>query len=165
MEASPLILTVRLSEEAFLFFNHLRQQYFPPERNFLSAHLTLFHHLPANESVIEDLRVSHYKMMQFLVTDVVSLGKGVAFKIDCPELMSTHKELQGKWQQWLTPQDKQKRWPHITVQNKVLPAVAKQTLATLKSSFQPFTASGTGFDLWRYEGGPWKFLQHFPFGH
>lgn len=166
MNASPLILTIRLSEEAFTFFNALRQQYFPPDRNFLSAHLTLFHHLPATEmSIVDDLELlsKQHHALQLQVIDVVSIGKGVAYKIDCPALLRIHKELQSKWQPWLTPQDNQKLWPHITVQNKVSPAIAKQTLEELKASFQPFTALSTGFDLWRYEGGPWSFLQHFPF--
>ncbi|HUC82076.1 MAG TPA: 2'-5' RNA ligase family protein [Flavisolibacter sp.] len=162
----PLILTLRLSEEAFTFFNTLRQTYFPPERNFLSAHLTLFHHLPAGESrIVEDLAelAQQQQQIRLQTVAVVSIGKGVAYKIESAHLVRLHKELQIKWQQWLTPQDKQKLWPHITVQNKVSPAVAQQTLSVLMNSFQPFEAIGTGFDLWRYDGGPWSFLQYFPF--
>lgn len=166
MEASPLILTVRLNEEASYFFNTLRKQYFPPERNFLSAHLTLFHHLSPNEAAIEKDIValsSEQSTLSLHVIDVVSIGKGVAYKIDCPPLVQLHKQLQNKWQAWLTPQDKQKLWPHVTVQNKVAPQVARETLDGLKKSFQPFDASGIGFDLWEYQGGPWKFFKHFPF--
>lgn len=166
MEASPLILTLRLNEEAFLFFNTLRQKYFPPERNYLSAHLTLFHHLPANESSIEEeliLLAQKQALLSLAITEVVSIGRGVAYKIECPPLVQLHKQLQNKWQAWLTPQDKQKLWPHVTVQNKVAPQTAKETLIQLKESFKPFTATGIAFDLWQYEGGPWKFLRSFPF--
>jgi hypothetical protein len=166
MEDRPLILTVQLNEEAFRFFNTLRQQFFPPERNFLSAHLTLFHHLPPNEPNILDeitLQANNNGVLNLAVTDVVSIGKGVAYKIDCPPLQILHKQLQTKWQPWLTPQDRQKLWPHITIQNKVTPAVAQQTLLQVKNGFEAFTAIGTGLSLWAYEGGPWKALHHFPF--
>lgn len=166
MEASPLILTLRLNEEAFLFFNARRQQYFPLERNFLSAHLTLFHHLPADQNwLMEDIEEQSLKQMtlKLLIVDVVSIGKGVAYKIDCPVLLQLHRTLQQKWQPHLIQQDKQKLWPHITVQNKVPPDVAKTTLEVLKTSFQSFTAYGIGFDLWRYDGGPWTFIRNFAF--
>ena len=49
----PFILTLQLDAESFARFNALRQQYFPPSRNYLEAHLTLFHALPAqNETQI-----------------------------------------------------------------------------------------------------------------
>lgn len=166
MEHRPLILTLQLNEEAFIYFNALRQQYFPPERNFLSAHLTLFHHLPPNESTIEDELISisgQQNVLALSVIDVVSIGKGVAFKIECPALQKLHSRLQAKWNHWLTLQDKQKLWPHVTVQNKIAPPIANQTLQKLKASFQPFTAYGTGFSLWEYGGGPWRFLRTFPF--
>jgi hypothetical protein len=163
---SPLIITLRLNEEAFNFFNALRQKFFPPERNFLSAHLTLFHHLPPNEvAIAEELQILSQQQPTLVlsVTDVVSIGKGVAYKIDCPPLVQLHKRMQEKWQHWLIPQDKQKLWPHVTVQNKVTAQVAKETLSELKASFQPFTATGIAFDLWQYEGGPWTFLKSHPF--
>ena len=166
MEASPLILTLALNEEASAFFNSLRKKYFPPERNFLQAHLTLFHHLPPTESTVwDDIKTSANQcaVLEAAITDVVSIGKGVAYKIECLPLLQLHRTLQQKWQQWLTPQDKQKLWPHVTVQNKATPAIVKHTLEKLKESFQPFTAYGTGLSLWRYEGGPWKFIETFPF--
>jgi 2'-5' RNA ligase len=163
---SPRILTLRLNEEAFSFFNSLRITYFPPERNVLSAHLTLFHHLPANETKIEEdaLRLSQAQTVFTLrVAGIVSIGKGVAYKLESSALLKIHGDLQKRWQAYLTPQDKQKLWPHVTVQNKVAPMLAKQTLEGLKPSFQPFNAYGLGLELWSYEGGPWKFLQYFPF--
>lgn len=165
MEVSPLILTLALNEEAFVFFTSLRQQYFPPERNFLKAHLTLFHHLPADKMVEETIRSSVTSMQSFPlnVADVVSIGKGVAYKIESPPLQAFHKKLQEVWSSFLTPQDKQKLWPHVTVQNKVSPLVAKETLVHLKDCFQPFMATATGLTLWYYKGGPWEFYKHFPF--
>ena len=167
MEApAPLIVTLQLDDTAFLFFNTLRQQYFPLAINYLSAHLTLFHHLPSNEpGILKDLEQwsKTTSPLSLHVAEVKGIGKGVAYKIDCPPLLLLHKKLQEQWQPWLIPQDKQKLWPHITVQNKVSAAEAQETLKILQASFQPFTATGTGLQLWCYEGGPWRFLKAFPF--
>lgn len=163
---SPLIVTLQLDEESFKFFTALRNQYFPPSINYLSAHLTLFHHLPSNEPAIdEDLErwSKNGSPLILNVTEVKSIGRGVAYKIACSELEKLHRQMQEKWRSWLTPQDRQSLWPHITVQNKVSPAEAKQTLATLQASFQPFTATGVGFSTWAYEDGPWRLLKTYSF--
>jgi 2'-5' RNA ligase len=166
MQGLPLILTLRLNDEAFTFFNNLRQKYFPAERNFLNAHLTLFHHLlPSEESIKEYLQSLAVTQLTITlkVVDVVSIGKGVAYKIESNELLQVHKQLQQRWEQWLIPQDKQKLWPHVTVQNKVRPDIAKETLNLLKPSFVSFNAYGVGLDLWEYNNGPWQHVHTYWF--
>ena len=74
-----------------------------------------------------------------------------------------HKRFQQQWQQVLTPQDRQKLWPHITVQNKVMAPEAKALLAELKMSFKPFSATATGLQLWEYLNGPWRLVEVFWF--
>jgi len=164
--ALPLIVTLALDEASFSFFNTLRKQYFPAAINYIDAHLTLFHHLPANEpTIIEDLEKwsTTYAPFPLQITEVKSIGKGVAYQITSSTLLQLHQTMQAKWKAWLTPQDSQKLWPHITVQNKVNPAEARETLQTLNTSFQPFTAAGLGFTLWAYKGGPWELLKNYPF--
>jgi hypothetical protein len=92
------------------------------------------------------------------------MGRGVMYTLDNPTLPALHKRLQRQWQPWLTPQDQQGLRPHITVQNKVDPAVARQLHEELAASFQPFEALGTGLALWAYRGGPWELQQRFSFG-
>jgi hypothetical protein len=41
----PLILTARIGDSDLQPLDLLRQRYFPPDRNFLRAHLTMFHRL------------------------------------------------------------------------------------------------------------------------
>ena len=48
-DPAPLILTLKLDQASFTRLDALRQAHFPPERNWLSAHLTLFHHLPGDQ--------------------------------------------------------------------------------------------------------------------
>jgi len=165
MPQSPLILTLTIGNQAFHFFNALRQKHFPPERNFIDAHLTLFHALPNEEAIssmvkgITDTQTSFY----VTVKEPVSIGKGVVFKIESPELMQLHKTLQNEWLGFLSLQDRQKIWPHITVQNKVPAHEAQQLLSELKNGFTPFTIPATGLQVWEYLNGPWGFVEEYAF--
>jgi hypothetical protein len=44
--AGPLIVTVLMAAPDQAWFDRLRIAHFPPERNHLAAHLTLFHAIP-----------------------------------------------------------------------------------------------------------------------
>ena len=164
---TPLILTVLLDDDAQTFFNQKRKQYFPPERNFLSAHLTLFHHLPDDETtIIETIKTlcGQQKPMTLEVTAPVNIGKGVAYKMESKALVNLHKILRKKWQLFLTPQDRQGLWPHVTVQNKVSVGEAYNCLQNLYKEFAPFTVYANGLILWRYLNGPWQWYRQFLFG-
>jgi hypothetical protein len=166
MPDAPLILTLKLDTQTQQYFDDLRRQHFPPERNYLDAHLTLFHHLPAHElQLITDIEIAAqtYPKLQLGVTEIKSIGNGVAFKIECPKLLQLHLYLQKQWVQWLIPQDRQKLWPHVTVQNKVDPAQAMLLKSRLEQNFKPFEATGNGLSLFEYRGGPWKFIRNFEF--
>ncbi len=163
---TPLILTVQLDKSSQYFFNEKRKEYFPPERNFLEAHLTLFHHLPDDEDIIIERMetiCAQQKIVSLPVTEVKNIGKGVVYKIESKELISLHKRLQKEWLPHLTIQDRQGLWPHITIQNKVTIEEAKRTLEKEKTGFASFIAQAEGFTLWRYLNGPWQWYRSFPF--
>ena len=44
--AGPLIVTAELGPADFAWLDAQRRAHFPPERNQLAAHLTMFHALP-----------------------------------------------------------------------------------------------------------------------
>ncbi len=164
---APLILTLELDEKTFQFFDQQRKVHFPMERNFLAAHLTLFHHLPPWEQAVRDeieLAANQQPAFALSVTGIMFTGNGVAYKLESQRLSDTHKRMQHSWQQWLIPQDRQTLRPHVTIQNKVSSEKAKQLYEQLSQSFIPFEASGTGLSLWEYMGGPWKSVATFPFG-
>jgi 2'-5' RNA ligase len=163
----PLILTLQLDEASHQYFNQLRQQYFPPERNYLEAHVTLFHHLPGSEqaAIQEQLRAltATQLPLPLRVSGVRFLGQGVAYTLENAQLLPLHRALQQQWAAWLTPQDRQPLRPHVTVQNKVVPATARALHEQLSQEFVSFEATGVGFTLWAYQGGPWQELAQFPF--
>ncbi|SDM08801.1 2'-5' RNA ligase superfamily protein [Catalinimonas alkaloidigena] len=164
---APLVLTLALDKPSFQFFNRLRQAHFPAERNFLEAHLSLFHHLPGTEApCIADHLAQVCRAQPPLtlpVTEVKMIGKGVAYVVKNKALVAWREQLAHHWQAWLTPQDRQKLWPHITVQNKVTPAEARALQQQLAQDFAPFQAQGTGVCLWAYRNGPWEWLHDFGF--
>lgn len=166
-EPAPLILTLALDERSFAFFDSLRRRHFPTNRNFISAHLTLFHHLPRGklDAITGELaaRAAAQPPLALEVTGLRSLGRGVAYTLASPALASLRQALAQDWSNWLTPQDRQKHQPHVTVQNKVEPADARALLDELAGAFRPFTATGEGLDIWWYRGGPWEKARHFPF--
>jgi hypothetical protein len=43
---APVIVAAELGATDFAWLDRLRRAHFPPDRNQLPAHLTLFHHLP-----------------------------------------------------------------------------------------------------------------------
>lgn len=164
---APLILTLALDATSDAFFDQLRQQHFPPERNYLRAHLTLFHHLPGAQlaAIAAHLatRTQHQASLPLAVTGLQFLGRGVAYTLANAELQRLHRSLQTEWLPGLTPQDQQQLRPHVTVQNKVDPAVARALHQELSLDFEPFTAIGTGLAIWAYRNGPWEAVQTFPF--
>lgn len=166
--SAPLILTLTLDAASQAHFDALRRQYFPPERNYLQAHITLFHHLPGPEAPAVAAHLAQVAAttppLPLQVSGLRFLGRGVAYDLQNPALPQLHRQLQTAWAPWLTPQDQQRLKPHITVQNKVEPAVARALLQELTAAFQPFEAQGRGLTLWAYKNGPWEKLREFPFG-
>lgn len=156
-----LIITINLNEEAEEYFTNLRNEHFPSAINYLKAHLTFFHKLPDDDHVFETLKILSRKQSQFQmeVTAVRSIGNGVAFKIESETLLLLHKSLQGKFKSLLIPQDQQRLWPHITIQNKVAAADANALALSLNATFKPFEVTAKGFTVWEYLNGPWAFKE------
>ncbi|MBF9196149.1 2'-5' RNA ligase family protein [Microvirga terrestris] len=164
---AALILTLQLDERSFAFFDEQRRRYFPPGRNFIPAHLTLFHALPGEQlaAIQNDIEttISGQQPFKLDVTGLRSLGRGVAYALESSELSRVRRHLALGWNDWLKPQDRQNHNPHVTVQNKVDPTQARALLEDLKEGFQPFEVTGTGLDLWWYRGGPWEKVRTFVF--
>jgi 2'-5' RNA ligase len=155
----PLVVTLALDDAAQQHFDGLRRRHFPPERNHLGAHVTLFHALPGArvERVGADLaRAAQRPAYPVEVTGVRSLGRGVAFALASPDLDAVRAGLAADWRDWLTAQDRQRSAAHVTVQNKVTPQQARSLLGELRSGFAPYAVQARGLRLWHYRGGPWE---------
>jgi len=162
----PLIVTLLLDDAAQQRFDRLRALHFPPARNQLAAHVTLFHALPGEQlAEVRDQLGTAADRLPFgvAVTGVRFLGRGVALDLAAPELTALRAGLAGAFHPWLTRQDQQWSRPHVTVQNKVEPAVARALHADLTPAFRPETVTARGLGLWHYLGGPWAPEGEFPF--
>lgn len=162
---NPLVVSLVVDEAAQARFERERAEYFPAGRTQVGAHVTLFHAVPAalRDEVEHDLRSQAGERFDVRVAEQRSLGRGVAYFLDSPELARRHRALQQAWWPQLTRQDQQAFRPHVTVQNKVTPETARRTLAELQRGFVPFDVRAEGFALWRYDGGPWTHLLDVPF--
>jgi len=151
-----LILTLRMDEQAQQFFNLLRERHFPAERNFLKAHLTLFHKLPDNDYTLRYLNTFKRASFDMEVTTLINIGAGVAYRLEGEQLKSLRAVLSKEFMDVLSPQDRQGFRGHVTVQNKTSPEAARTLLAKLTQDFTPFTVKALGLDVWEYLGGPWQ---------
>ncbi|WP_207102399.1 2'-5' RNA ligase family protein [Paracoccus shandongensis] len=164
---APLILTAQLDNASFAHFQTMRQRHFPAARNHIPAHLTLFHHLPGDRIgwIAQELdrMAADTAPVAGRVAGLRFLGKGVAYDLDCPGIERLRAALSAIFADHLTPQDRQRIRPHVTIQNKAAPADARRLFDDLSAGFQPFPFTATGFLLWRYRGGPWDAAGEFPF--
>ena len=166
-DPAPIIVTALMGPEDFAWANGLRQRHFPPERNNLDAHVTLFHHLPPSctrevEQALARLAADHPPPRAQL-SEVMHLGKGVAYRIESPDLLAMRDELADRFHGMLTPQDQARPRLHVTVQNKVTPAESKELFARLKEGFEPRPFAITGLGSYYYRGGPWEAIGRHPF--
>ncbi|MCA1660639.1 MAG: 2'-5' RNA ligase family protein [Novosphingobium sp.] len=162
----PLLVTAELPSKLFAWAEGLRRAHFPPERNKVRAHVTLFHALPP--SVEGELR----RMLAELarapppparIVGLMPLGGGTAFEIASPELQALHAEMVERLHGVLSVQDRGRPKLHVTVQNKVPPAEAKALQAALAEAWRPDEFAFAGLSLHRYLGGRWEDAGTWPF--
>ena len=88
----------------------------------------------------------------------MDLGGGVAFRVVSPDLDRMREDLARDLHGLLGAQDSGGWRPHVTIQNKVAPKVARALLTDLQRDFRPRPLTIRGFGLKRYMGGPWEQL-------
>lgn len=159
----PLILTARPDPASATRFEALRRAHYPAALNRVPAHISLFHHLPGSEydAVVERLKLAarHHPAPAVEVAGLRLLGRGVALTLHGDGLAALREDLAEAWRPLLIPQDRKGWRGHVTIQNKVEPAVARATLAALTATFESWTCRIAGIDVWRYLDGPWQHLK------
>lgn len=93
----------------------------------------------------------------------MDLGGGVAVRIRSDDLDGLREELSSHFHGLLSAQDRGGWIPHVTIQNKVEPNVARALLRSLETSFQPQPLGIIGLQLIRYSEGAWEELATFRF--
>lgn len=167
-QTGPIIVTALFGKQDQAWFDGLRRAHFPPERNHLAAHLTMFHHLsPVLEAELRQRLVGETRRVpapSAKVTGLISLGEGTAFRIESPGLDDIRARLADAFAPMLIPQDAAPWRAHVTIQNKVMPAEAKALYNALNIDFRPRPVAVAGLATWWYRGGPWEPLSRHMFG-
>lgn len=165
---APLILTAELPPEFRRRFTDLRATHYPRERNYLEAHVTLFHALPAHCE--EELRrflarlAGEIPPVAGRMEGVMSLGGGgTAIRLSSPDMLALRDAIADHFRGLLTMQDQHRPRLHVTIQNKVTAAEAR----VLRSMLEPLAPAQDfafpGFALHAYRGGPWEMRRRFAF--
>jgi hypothetical protein len=166
---APIIVAATFGPADLAWLDGLRRTHFPPERNHIAAHLTLFHHLPP--SVLDELdtrlkaATRRVPRPAATVGEPMLLGRGVALRIHSEALVRLRSDLSDAFQGTLTPQDRAGWRPHVTIQNKVDPATARALHVSLKADptiARPIVVAGIA--LHYYRNGPWEPIAIYRFG-
>jgi hypothetical protein len=164
--AGALIITAEIGATDLAWLDRLRRTYYPPERNRLPAHLTIFHALPPSaerEARLALSRLASEPPPRASVEGLMDLGGGVAFRVVSPDLDSLRDHLAEDFHGLLSAQDGGGWRPHVTVQNKVAPKQARALITKLERDLRPQPLAISGLGLHRYLDGPWERLAVYPF--
>jgi len=164
--AGALIVAAEFGRDDFAWLEGLRRAHYPVERNRVPVHLTMFHALPpsAEREVRAGLsRIASERAPAARIEGLMDLGGGVAFRVVSDELDRMREDLAGYFHGLLSAQDSGGWRPHITIQNKVAPKVARSLLASLEKGFGPRPLKINGLGLYRYLNGPWERLASYSF--
>lgn len=164
--AGALILTAEIAQRDFSWLEHLRRSHYPAERNQVPVHLTIFHALPpSSEGEVRSRLASMAKgeAPRATIEGLLDLGGGVAYRVVSPDLDQIRADLGESLHGLLGAQDAGGWRPHITIQNKVAPKVARALMSALERDFSPRPLAIAGLGLHRYIGGPWERVALYPF--
>lgn len=164
---APLIVTADLPPPLQARADALRRAHFPPERNHLSAHVTLFHALPpSSEGEVRRLLArlaAETPPPPAQLGGIMDLGGGTALRIEAPAMIALRAEIAAHFHGLLSAQDNQRPRLHVTIQNKVARAEARALQSALSATFRAETFAFAALSLHRYRGGPWEPAGRWPF--
>lgn len=164
---APLIVTALLPPDLHRWATRLRAAHYPPERNFLEAHVTLFHALPPFcEAEVRDALAAaarEHAPPSARLEGMMSLGGGTALRLASPAMLALRERLAASFHGLLTAQDQHPPRLHVTIQNKVSPSEARALQAELEAALEPRGFAFAGLALYRYLGGPWEEVRKYAF--
>ena len=142
-DPDPLIVTLEADPVSQARFDDARERRFPPERNLIPAHVTLFHRLPGEQADAVALRLSHVTRARapphFRVASVMALGRGAAYRLDLLAGNELRRAIGAGFE--AVVQDCGALRAHVMVQNKVSSARRSES-AWMRASRQPGSGAG-----------------------
>lgn len=166
MSGGAIIVTATFGDGDNGWLQELRRAHYPPERNRVPAHLTLFRQLPPSIESELATRLARFAASPppvASVAGVMDLGEGTALRVESDELMRIREELTEIFHGLLTPQDQAAWRPHVTIQNKVARREARALQKQLRATLKPRPLAIRAFAAWRYRDGSWEPIRTWPF--
>jgi hypothetical protein len=157
--SGPLIVAAEFVPADLAWLDALRRAHYPPDRNKVPAHLTLFHALPPSlEAEVKHQLAIHSEgpPPRATIAGPMDLGQGVALRVVSEELEELRWSIAEHFRGSLSAQDSQGWAPHVTIQNKVGDRAARALLRQMEREFRPRPLGIAGLSLYRYLGGPWE---------
>jgi len=166
-DLAPFIVTAELPAELAKWATKLRTAYFLPERNYLKAHVTLFHALPyfCADEIRAGLaaEAAAEAPVEAELVGLMSLGGGTALKLISQSMLDLRDRLADRFHGLLTSQDTHRPRLHVTIQNKVSSKEAKALQAELEPQIMPQKFRFAGLGMHIYRGGPWEHVRNYSF--
>jgi len=162
----PIIVTATFGDGDNGWLQELRRAHYPPERNRVPAHLTLFRQLPPSLEAELGTRLARFAASPppfASVSTVMDLGEGTALRVESQALTRIREELAEIFHGSLTPQDLASWRPHVTIQNKVARREARALQQQLRATFRPRPLAIRALAAWRYRDGPWEPIRDWSF--
>ncbi len=163
---APIIVTATFGDGDNGWLQELRRAHYPPERNRVPAHLTLFRQLPPSlepELATRLARAAAAPPPAAAVAGIIDLGEGTALRVESAVLEAIRADLVEAFHGLLTPQDLAPWQPHVTIQNKVAPREARALQQRLRLDLTPRPLAIRALAAWRYRDGPWEALRSYSF--
>lgn len=169
--ARPFILTAVLPPDIHAWAEGLRRAHYPPERNHLHAHVTLFHSFaPSLLGELADFMpriAAEFAPPRARISGIMDLGTGTAIALAAPELLALRAMIADHFHGSLTDQDLYEPRPHITIQNKVTKREARALQARLALEVEIRGDAGPfafpALELHQYRDGPWELTKRSAF--
>jgi hypothetical protein len=161
-----LLITAELPPDVFAWADALRRKHYPPERNRLGAHVTLFHALPPSaEGEARRLlaMLAARPAPDARIAGLMDLGRGTALAVDSPGMSALHAELAEHLHGLVQQVDTRPLRLHITVQNKAPRPAVRALQAELAAARCPTRFRFRGFGLSHWRDDLWRLAQVYPF--
>ncbi|KAH9908444.1 hypothetical protein F4778DRAFT_717258 [Xylariomycetidae sp. FL2044] len=168
-EEDHYVVTLLTDEEHHQAISNLRRKYFPPKLLKVSAHISLFRALPGSmlSTFKQDIDSVASRTPPFTIRadKPFRMSRGIGLAVEGLETVEKiFQELQGKWHNVLSQQDRAKFLGHYTLMNKVNDqGVISRSLEELAVDFPGSSGKALGLSLWRYDRGWWRHDQDFAF--
>lgn len=164
---APFIVTAELPDDVLAWADGLRRAHYPPARNWLKAHVTLFHSFAP--SLWEELprflsaMTGEFAPPQAEVTGLMDLGEGTAIALRSDSLLAVRQRIADHFWDMLTRQDQGGKKLHITIQNKVSRREALALQQSLAPVLQRRKFAFVGLALHIYRTPHWEAVQTWKF--